>query len=363
MSIRLMSRFAPLVILIALSAPTLASAQDRPTASAFVEDLGPRFTSNAFLSEKNADPMCSRHRLSSSKPTGGLAPGLPTRSVRRWSTHAIARFSELDEDIVALASGISYTSGPWTLAAQYSPKWVYTREFDALSAELHDFIGVIEGAFKWNNVDVSPTLMVRRRLSDADLAENTRFGAGVSFAWKTSDRSTLKVAPGVTYTLYDASPVAGTNRKDAWVGLDVDHTWTLTPSADLVLSAGAGYNNSSVDGRGPGSRSAPAQASKSADQILTLLHFSDWDDQSRRLPMIFRSSIAALALLALAATPLQAQGVKDRASSQSDRADRITKERNPAREVVHEGHRLLMFAAWCVSDPLRKVRRRFLVFG
>lgn len=53
--------------------------------------------------------------------------------------------------------------------------------------------------------------------------------------------------------------------------------------------------------------------------------------------MIYRSSIAALALMVFAATPLQAQGVKERASSQSDRADRITKERNPARESSTKG--------------------------
>lgn len=53
--------------------------------------------------------------------------------------------------------------------------------------------------------------------------------------------------------------------------------------------------------------------------------------------MIYRSSIAALTLMVFAATPLQAQGVKERASSQSDRADRITKERNPARESSTKG--------------------------
>lgn len=249
MSVRLMSRFAPLVILTALSAPTIASAQDRPTVSAFVEDLGPRFTSNAFLSEKNAQSDVFTSPTFKLRAKGLLAPALAYSFSAAMVNARYRRFSELDEDLVALTGGVSYTSGPWTLTAQYSPKWVYTREFDALSAELHDFTGIVEGTFKWNNVEVSPTLIVRRRFSDVDLAENTRFGTGVSFTWKTSERSALKVAPGVTHTLYDASPVAGTNRKDSWVGLDVDHTWTLAPSVDLVLSAGAGYNNSTVDGR------------------------------------------------------------------------------------------------------------------
>ena len=43
--------------------------------------------------------------------------------------------------------------------------------------------------------------------------------------------------------------VAGTDRKDLWAGLNVDYIHSLTPSVDLVMSAGVGYNNSTVDGR------------------------------------------------------------------------------------------------------------------
>jgi hypothetical protein len=159
------------------------------------------------------------------------------------------RFSLLDDDIATLAAGISYTSGVWTLAAGYSPKWVYSRGFDALSGELHDWTASIKGSFKWHDVTVVPTLNVRRRFSDVDVAENTRLGFGVDLGWKTSGRSTLKVAPGLNYTIYDTSPDPGTSRKDLWAGVAIDHTWSLAPSVDLVLSAAAGYNDSTVAGR------------------------------------------------------------------------------------------------------------------
>ena len=61
------------------------------------------------------------------------------------------------------------------------------------------------------------------------------------------------MAPGLTYTIYDASPVAGTDRKDLWAGLNIDYIHSLTSSVDLVLSAGVGYNNSTVAGRSWGS--------------------------------------------------------------------------------------------------------------
>src|SRR4029453_17472570 len=156
MFIRLMSRFAPLVILTALSAPTTANAQDRPTITASIEDLGPRFTSNAFLSEKHAQSDVFTSPTFKLKAKGLLAPGLAYSFSAAMVNARYRRFSGLDEDLVALTSGVSYTSGPWTLTAQYSPKWVYTREFDALSAELHDFTGIVEGRFKWNNVEGSP---------------------------------------------------------------------------------------------------------------------------------------------------------------------------------------------------------------
>ena len=52
--------------------------------------------------------------------------------------------------------------------------------------------------------------------------------------------------------------------------------------------------------------------------------------------MIFRSTVVALGLMALAAAPLHAQGLKERAT-QSDRTDRAMKETNPARESVTKG--------------------------
>jgi hypothetical protein len=52
--------------------------------------------------------------------------------------------------------------------------------------------------------------------------------------------------------------------------------------------------------------------------------------------MIFRSIVVALGLMALAATPLHAQGLKERAT-QSDRTDRAMKETNPARDPVKKG--------------------------
>lgn len=242
---------APLAIAAAAVslASSIATAQDRPTVSAFIEDLGPRFTSNAFLSEKNARSDVFTSPAAGIGVAGLFAPGLAYSFNAIMVNTRFARFSELDDDTVVLAGSVAYTSGAWTLAAEYSPKWVYTRGFDALSAELHDWTGVVKGAFKWNAVAVSPTLSVRRRFSDLELAENTRFGAGVGLGWKTSEKSVLKVAPGVTYTIYDASPVAGTDRKDLWAGLNIDYIHSLTPSVDLVMSAGVGYNNSTVDGR------------------------------------------------------------------------------------------------------------------
>ena len=249
MFIRFMSRFAPLVILTALSPPTIANAQDRPTLSAFVEDLGPRFTSNAFLSEKHARSDVFVSPATGIGVAGLFAPGLAYSFSAVMVNTRYRRFSELDDDTVVLAGSVAYTSGAWTLAAEYSPKWVYTREFDALSAELHDLTGVIKGSFKWNGVAVSPTLSVRRRFSDIDVIENTRFGAGVGLGWKMSERSVLKVAPGVAYTIYDTSSVPGTDRRDFWAGLNIDYIVTLTPSVDLVMSAGVGYNDSTADNR------------------------------------------------------------------------------------------------------------------
>jgi hypothetical protein len=50
--------------------------------------------------------------------------------------------------------------------------------------------------------------------------------------------------------------------------------------------------------------------------------------------MTYRSSIVALALMALAAAPLHAQGLK---ATQSDRTDRAMKETNSARDPVTKG--------------------------
>src|SRR6476620_6844415 len=104
MFIRLLSRFAPLVTLATLSAPTIASAQDRPTITASIEDLGPRFTSNAFLSENHA-----RSDVFTSPGTGigvaGLfAPGLAYSFSAVVVNTRYRRFSELDDDTVALAA-------------------------------------------------------------------------------------------------------------------------------------------------------------------------------------------------------------------------------------------------------------------
>jgi|EndMetStandDraft_8_1072994.scaffolds.fasta_scaffold63303_2 hypothetical protein len=52
--------------------------------------------------------------------------------------------------------------------------------------------------------------------------------------------------------------------------------------------------------------------------------------------MIFRSTVVVLGLMALAAAPLHAQGLKERAT-QSDRTDRAMKETNPARESGVKG--------------------------
>ena len=90
---------------------------------------------------------------------------------------------------------------------------------------------------------------MRRRFSDVDVIESTRFGAGVGLGWKISETSVVKVAPGAAYTIYDASSVAGTSRKDFWAGLNVDYIVSLTPSVDLVMSAGVGYNDSTADNR------------------------------------------------------------------------------------------------------------------
>ena len=133
------SRSAPLAIVAALSlAPSVAIAQDRPTISAFIEDLGPRFTSNAFLSETNARSDVFVSPATGIGVSGLFAPGLAYSFSAVMVNTRYRRFSELDDDIAALAASVAYSSGPWTLAAEYSPKWVYTREFDALSAELHD---------------------------------------------------------------------------------------------------------------------------------------------------------------------------------------------------------------------------------
>jgi hypothetical protein len=248
---RLASHCASLAVLAAVSlAPSVCNAQQgRPTFSAFIEDAGPRYTSNAFLSEKAARSDIFTSPATGIGVSGLFAPGLAYSFSGMMVNNRFRRFSELDDDTVVLAGSMAYTSGPWTLAAEYSPKWVYTREFDALSVELHDLTAVIKGAFKLNVVSISPTLSVRRRLSDLDLAENTRFGAGVGLSWKASERGVFKVAPGVTYSIFDASPVAGTDRKDLWAGLNVDYIYSVTPSIDLVMSAGAGYNHSTVDGR------------------------------------------------------------------------------------------------------------------
>jgi hypothetical protein len=242
---------APLAILGALMvAASAADAQDgRPTVSAFIEDIGPRFTSNAFLSEKNAQSDVFVAPATGVGVSGLFAQGLAYSFSAAMVNTRYRRFSELDDDTAVLAASVAYTRGPWTLAAEYSPKWVYTREFGALSAELHDWTASVKGAFKWSGVALSPVFSVRRRASDVDLVENTRLGAGVGIAWKPSERGLLKVAPGVTYTIYDASPAAGIDRKDLWAGVNVDYIHSLTSSADLVLSVGVGYNDSTVPGR------------------------------------------------------------------------------------------------------------------
>ena len=103
MFIRFMSRFAPLVILTALSPPTIANAQDRPTISAFIEDLGPRFTSNAFLSEKNARSDVFVSPATGIGVAGLFAPGLAYSFSAVMVNTRYRRFSELDDDTVVLA--------------------------------------------------------------------------------------------------------------------------------------------------------------------------------------------------------------------------------------------------------------------
>src|SRR5689334_996614 len=122
MSIRWMSRFAPFVILTALSTPMIANAQDRPAVSAFIEDLGPRFTSNAFLSEKHARSDVFVSPSTGIGVAGLFAPGLAYSFSAVVVNTRYRRFSELDDDTVALAASVAYTSGAWTLAAEYSPK-------------------------------------------------------------------------------------------------------------------------------------------------------------------------------------------------------------------------------------------------
>jgi hypothetical protein len=247
---RFASHCTPLAVLAALTlAPSVSNAQEsRPTVSVSIRDVGPRFTSNAFLSEKDA-----RSDLFVS-PTIAVGIGGPIAASLDYSFKALMvntryqSFSVLDDDIAGLSAAVTYKSGPWTLAAGYAPKWVFTRGFDALSAELHDWIASVDGEFKWNGVEVLPNLTVRR-LSDVDVAQTTRLGLGVELIWKTSPRSALKVAPEVAYTIYDTSPVPGTNRKDLWTGVTVDHIWSLTPSMDLTLSAAAEHNDSTIEAR------------------------------------------------------------------------------------------------------------------
>lgn len=247
MSCSFASRLAPLVVVAALSSGgSIVSAQSRPTFSAAVEDLGPQFTSNAFLSEKNVRSDLLTSPAVRIKASGQFAPGLAYSLGAAMVNSRFRRYSELDDDTVALSGGIFYTAGPWTFAAQYSPKWVYTRDFGSLGAELHDFVGAIEGEFSWLGATVSPALNVRRRFSDSDLSEHTRLGAGVEFAWKTSASGKLKAAPGISYTIFDASPVVGVDREDLWAGLDLAYECTVAPFK-LVLSTSVGYNNSTVD--------------------------------------------------------------------------------------------------------------------
>jgi hypothetical protein len=248
---RFASHCAPLAVLAALSlAPSVSNAQQgRPTVSAFIEDAGPRFTSNAFFSEKDARSDLFVSPTTGIGVSGLFAPGLAYSFSAAMVNSRYQKFSVLDEDIAALSARVAYTSGAWTLAAGYSPKWVYTRGFDALSAELHDWTASLKGVFTWNGVSVAPILSARRRFSDVDVIEATRLGLGVELGWKTSDRSILKVAPGLAYTIYDTSPVSGTDRRDVWTGVTFDHIWSLTPSVDLVLSAALEYSDSTVAGR------------------------------------------------------------------------------------------------------------------
>jgi hypothetical protein len=76
---------APLAVLAALSlAPSVATAQEaRPTVSAFIEDLGPRFTSNAFLSEKDPRSDLFVAPATGIVVKGGLRPASSILSVLR----------------------------------------------------------------------------------------------------------------------------------------------------------------------------------------------------------------------------------------------------------------------------------------
>jgi hypothetical protein len=117
---------APLAILGALMvAASAADAQDgRPTVSAFIEDIGPRFTSNAFLSEKNAQSDVFVAPATGVGVSGLFAQGLAYSFSAAMVNTRYRRFSELDDDTAVLAASVAYTRGPWTLAAEYSPKWV-----------------------------------------------------------------------------------------------------------------------------------------------------------------------------------------------------------------------------------------------
>jgi hypothetical protein len=240
--------FAGLMTLVGAVAFDRANAQGRPEITLFAEDIGPRYTSNAFLSETNAKSDIFTSPSYGLKVRGDLAQGLSYGLAAFVTNTRFLNFSQLDDDTVGLSSSLTYRMGSWAIKAGYSPSWIFARGFEGAPVEFHDLSMALIGGYKVGSVTISPTLGVRRRFSNLEIYEATRLGAGIEFSWNLTPKIGVAIAPGATHTIYDAA-VAGADRRDTFVGLNAELTWQLNPFATLIFGAAVGHNESTIGGR------------------------------------------------------------------------------------------------------------------
>jgi hypothetical protein len=199
-----------------------------------VGSVSPTFTDNALFSRDNRKSDFYYEPDVSVRLDGYLTNDLSYRLYARSQYEAFAREKDGNVAIARLGGRLTENWNGWRFSAIFENRYDFDGVYRDLAFTSQDVMGSVARDFKFNNVTLSPLLLLTYRFSDLPEARRWRFDAVLGIEVKLDPKWSIVSAP--LFEAYWFTDGLNTGRQDQLYSADIGLRYSFANNLSLTTT-------------------------------------------------------------------------------------------------------------------------------